>query len=98
LAEYWERSAAEFRDKLPRFYATFLARPSVLRWIRYRGWRLEQEHPEGDNVRVRLRFDVEQEALQFALSFGPELEVIDPVELRAKVVAAARALIERYKL
>jgi predicted DNA-binding transcriptional regulator YafY len=97
LAEYWERSAAEFRDKLPRYHATFLAHPSVLRWIRYRGWRLEQEQPEGDRVRVRVRFDVEQEALQFALSFGPELEVLDPAELRAKVVAAAHALIERYK-
>jgi hypothetical protein len=29
LAAYWERSAAEFRDKLPRYYATFLANPAV---------------------------------------------------------------------
>ena len=98
LAAYWERSATEFRANLPRFHATFLAHPSVMRWVRYRGWRLEEEQLEGDNVRVRIRFDVEEEALQFALSFGAEIEVIEPLELRAKVPAAAQALIERYRL
>lgn len=96
LAAYWEQSATDFRDRLPRYYATFLAQASVMRWVRYRGWRLEDEQPDGDNVRIRVRFDVEEEALQFALSFGPGVEVMEPVELRAKVVAAAGALIERY--
>lgn len=96
LAAYWERSAAEFREKLPRYYATFLASPAVMRWVRYRGWRLEEEVPEGDRVRVRLRFDVEEEALQFALSFGAEVELIEPRELRAKVVDGAQAIARLY--
>ena len=97
LAAYWERSAAEFREKLPRFYATFLTSPAVMRWVRYRGWRLEDETPEGDQVRVRLRFDVEEEARQFALSFGGDIEVVEPRELRAKVVEGALAIAARYK-
>jgi predicted DNA-binding transcriptional regulator YafY len=97
LAAYWERSAAEFRQKLPKYYATFLARPAVLRWVRYRGWRLEQETPEGDQVRVRVRFDVEEEAVQFALSFGGEIQAIEPRELRAKVLAGALAAAARYQ-
>jgi predicted DNA-binding transcriptional regulator YafY len=96
LAAYWERSAAEFREKVPRFYATFLAHSSAMRWIGYRGWRLEEGRPEGDHVRVRIRFDIEEEALHFALSFGSGVEEIAPVELRAKVVQAAQGLIERY--
>ncbi|MDR3702715.1 MAG: WYL domain-containing protein [Candidatus Sulfopaludibacter sp.] len=96
LAAYWERSASEFRDKLPRFYATFLAGDAVMRWVRYRGWRLEEEMPEGNAVRVRLRFDAEEEALQFALSFGGAVEVLEPEELRGKVLAGARAIIARY--
>jgi predicted DNA-binding transcriptional regulator YafY len=96
LAEYWDRSATEFRDKLPRYYATFLASPAVMRWVRYRGWRLEEETVEGESVRVRLRFDAEEEALQFALSFGGQIEAMDPPELRAKVVAAAQAILARY--
>jgi len=98
LAAYWERSAAEFREKLPRYYATFLASPAVMRWVRYRGWRLEQETVEADRVRVRLRFDAEEEAVQFALSFGGEIEVIEPHELRAKVLAGALAIANLYQL
>jgi predicted DNA-binding transcriptional regulator YafY len=97
LGAYWERSAAEFREKLPRYYATFLANPPVMRWVRYRGWRLEEEAPEGDRLRVRLRFDVEEEAVQFALSFGADIEVIEPAELRTKVCAVARSILRRYQ-
>jgi predicted DNA-binding transcriptional regulator YafY len=97
LAAYWETSTVEFRERLPRCYATFLVEPSVMRWVRYRGWRLEEEQQEdGGRVRIRLRFDAEDEGLQFALSFGPDIEVIEPVELRDKVVVAARATLERY--
>jgi predicted DNA-binding transcriptional regulator YafY len=93
LQSYWERSAAEFRSQLPRYYATFLADPSVLRWARYRGWRLEEETPEKGRVRIRLRFDIEEEARQFALSFGSAIEVVDPPELREAVVEAAREIV-----
>ena len=95
LAAFWERSAAEFREKLPRYYAVFLANPSVMRWIRYRGWRLEEEAPEGDRMRVKLRFDIEDEAVQFALSFGGDMEVIEPAALRERVFAGARAILAR---
>jgi len=99
LAAHWERSATEFRSKLPRYYATFRASPEVMRWVRYRGWRLEEEtaDADGQSVRVRLRFDSEEEALQFALSFGGQIEALDPPELRVKVRAAAEAIVERYR-
>jgi predicted DNA-binding transcriptional regulator YafY len=95
LAVYWERSAVEFREKLPRYYATFLASPEVMRWVRYRGWRLEEETPMGDCVQVRIRFDVEAEAVQFALSFGGDVEVVEPLELREKVLAGALAILKK---
>lgn len=95
LTAYWERSAAEFREKLPRYYATFLASPAVMRWVRYRGWRLEEEVPQGDSIRIRLRFDAEVEAVQFALSFGGDIEVVEPDELRAKVLAGALEIVRR---
>ena len=39
LTAYWESSAAAFREKLPRYYASFRASPAIMRWVRYRGWR-----------------------------------------------------------
>jgi len=100
LAAYWERSATEFRERLPRYYATFLADRAVMPWVRYRGWRLEEETACGEDgrpVRVRLRFDAEEEAIQFALSFGGRIEVVEPVELRAKVLAGAQAMVGIYR-
>jgi len=97
LAEHWERAAAEFRDKLPRYHATFLADPVVMPWVRYRGQRLEQETPEGDRLRIRVRFDVEHEALQFALGLGRAIEVLEPEALRARVCEEAEALLARYR-
>lgn len=96
LAAYWEASTLEFREHLPRYYATFRVASSVMRWVRYRGWRLEEEREEGDRVRIRLRFDVEEEGLQFALSFGGDVEVIQPEALRNKVLEAARLIVEGY--
>jgi predicted DNA-binding transcriptional regulator YafY len=97
LAAYWERSATEFRDKLPRYYATFLASPAVMHWVRYRGWRLEEETAEGQSMRVRLRFDAEEEAVQFALSFAGQIEAIAPTGLRDKVLAGAQAILALYR-
>jgi predicted DNA-binding transcriptional regulator YafY len=97
LAEYWTLLATEFREKLPRYYASFAVNSSILRWVRYRGWRLEQETPDGDRVHIRIRFDAEEEATQFALSFGGDLEVLEPPELRSKVLAGALAAARVYE-
>jgi predicted DNA-binding transcriptional regulator YafY len=92
LTVYWARSAAEFREKLPRYYNLWRARRdamgAVSRHVSRRGRR---------SVRLRLRFDVEEEAVQFALSFGGDVEVIEPCELRTKVLAGALAIAARYQ-
>ena len=97
LAGYWERSATEFREKLPRYHATFLVSAPAMRWVRYRGWRLEEEAQEAERFRVRLRFDVEEEAVQFALSLGGEAEIVEPRELRSKILAGALGVIQRHQ-
>ena len=97
LSDYWERSVTEFRAKLPQYDTEFLVQPEVLRWVKYRGWRLLESAPEGNLTAVRLRFDAEEEALQFALSFGPNLKVVAPVALREQVVAAARRIPAIYR-
>jgi predicted DNA-binding transcriptional regulator YafY len=96
LAAYWHRSAAEFQGRLPRYHLTALVEPGVLRWVRYRALRIEEEIPAGRRVRITLRFDVEDEALQFALAFGADVEVVEPVALKRRALEAARATVERY--
>lgn len=97
LANHWERSAREFREQLPRYYATFRVAPAVMHWVRYRGWRLEEEGAEGKQVRIRMRFDAMVEAVQFALSFGADLAVVEPLELRDAVRQSAQAILDAYQ-
>lgn len=97
LAGYWDKSVTEFRAKLPHYDAGFLVRPEVMRWVRYRGWRLLEEKPDGTRLAVRLRFDAEEEAVQFALGFGADLEVVSPPALRERVLAAARKIPAVYR-
>jgi predicted DNA-binding transcriptional regulator YafY len=90
LAAHWETSSTAFREQLPRYHATYLVDPSVMRWVRwYRGSRLEEQPSDGERVRVRLRFDAQHEAVMFALSLGAQAELVDPPELRAQIAAAA---------
>ncbi len=96
LAEHWERAATEFRAGLPKYFVTVLADPVAMPWIRYRGWRVQSEDPAGDRVRVSLRFDADYEALQFALSLGAHVEVVEPDELRDRVRSAAASLVQLY--
>jgi len=91
LAGYWDRSASEFREQLPRYYATFLANPAVMRWVRYRGWRLEEESAEGERIRVRLRFDIEEEAVQFAMSFGGNVQLASGFQFASNFITRLSA-------
>jgi predicted DNA-binding transcriptional regulator YafY len=45
---------------------------------------------------VLLRFDAEEMACEYALSFGTQLEVLEPLALREKVLVAARNVVAFY--
>jgi predicted DNA-binding transcriptional regulator YafY len=48
-------------------------------------------------MRISVGFDVEEMAVEYALSFGAKLEVIEPRSLREKVITAAKEVIEFYE-
>ena len=96
LAKYWEESSSRFREQLPQVQATYLIDPGVLRWIRYKGWRIVEQVDEGERIRVRLRFDSEEEVVQLALAHGADIELIEPVALREVVHQAARGTVGKY--
>jgi predicted DNA-binding transcriptional regulator YafY len=96
LAAYWEASTNRFREHLPRYDATFIVTHALLPWVCYRRYRLLEQAPAGDRYRVSLRFDAPEEARQFALAGGADLEVVAPQELREDVIATARAVVAAY--
>lgn len=96
LASHWESSAAAFQRQLPSFVAVYRVDPDVMPWVRWRTWRVLEETPDGDRLCVRLQFEVEEEAVMFALGFGARVELLEPFELRARVLEAARATVACY--
>lgn len=100
LASFWEKSAAQFRAHLPRYQAIVRVRPEIIPRMPYAGRfaRLEQVfEPDADGwVRVSLRFDVEEMACEYALGFGSQLEIMEPLVLREKVIEAAKNIVAFY--
>jgi predicted DNA-binding transcriptional regulator YafY len=96
LAAHWEASTNRFREHLPRYDATLLVSHALLPWVCYRSWRVLEQVPVGERFRVSMRFDAPEEARQFALAGGAELEVLEPQELREHVIATAQAVVAAY--
>jgi predicted DNA-binding transcriptional regulator YafY len=100
LASFWEESASVFKKTLPRYAARLRVRRSVVPRLRYAGRFARVElvgEPDSEGwVEVSMRFQFEREACEYALSFGDEVEVIEPTELRGKVVEMAEAVIAFY--
>jgi predicted DNA-binding transcriptional regulator YafY len=100
LADYWEQSQVEFRAHLPRYPATIRAHPSIAGRVRSgeRFSRVAREHlPDEEGwIRLEMIFEEEHGAREFVLSFGPQIEVIEPAALREQVIEAAMGITNMY--
>ncbi len=91
----------EFKANLPYYGVTVRVAPEAMPWLRYAGYfaRIEQmiDAPDADRwVHISLRFDIEKAACAYVLGFGGQMEVIEPLELRDRVLQAAKEAISLY--
>jgi len=100
LATYWEQSKVSFKAQLPKYHATLRAHPDIFPRLNFAGRFSRIEHadpPDSDGwIKVAMRFDVEEMAIEYALSFGAKMAVLEPVTLREKVILAAHSVIAFY--
>lgn len=100
LAEFWDQSTVSFKAQFPRYQATVRAHPDVFPRMSFAGRFARIEHadpPDPDGwLRVAMRFDVEEMAIEYALSFGSKMEVLEPESLREKVISAAKSVLAFY--
>lgn len=100
LAAYWEQSSARFLAALPRYPATVRVDPAILPAMRFAGRyaRIEESGPtEADGWRtLKMGFQTEESACEYILSFGPRMEVVEPLPLRERVIAQAQATVDFY--
>ena len=100
LGEYWEQSSSTFKSNAPKYLASFWVSPAVVLRLSFAGrFARVMETDETDArgwKKVHVGFDVEEMACEYAVSFGPNIEVIEPPTLREKVVAMTQATLEFY--
>jgi hypothetical protein len=85
---------------LPHYPAIVRVDPAILPWIRsaWRYARIKHEDPPDAEgwIKLSVEFEVEEEACQYALSSGPQIEVLEPQALREKVIDLAKGVLEIY--
>jgi predicted DNA-binding transcriptional regulator YafY len=103
LASYWTESSAAYERDAPRQEVVVRVRPDRLGRLNAivgeraaaAAERLDDHDDEGW-IRLRLRVDWPLEVPASLLSVGSDIEVLEPVELRSRVVTLARRVLERY--
>lgn len=100
LAAYWTQSSADFKATLPR-YPVIVRMPLDVVPRVYHGSRfIRVEHvdpPDTDGwVRLHLLFELQEEACGYLLSFGNQVEILEPVALREQVIRLAESVSAFY--
>ncbi|HEY6406100.1 MAG TPA: WYL domain-containing protein, partial [Ktedonobacteraceae bacterium] len=100
LAEFWAESSTHFVANLPRYPVTVRIAPEVLETVYHAGRyaRIDKaEPPDAEGwITLRLQFEQEEAACGYLLSFGTQVEIIEPRDLREKVVQLAESVAAFY--
>jgi predicted DNA-binding transcriptional regulator YafY len=99
LADYWQQSTSRFVSNLPSYLVTIRIEADFLEEIYRSNKRVERVDAPGaeGKVTVQLRFESDREACGYILSYGPEVEIIEPQELRESIIAQARSVLAYYE-
>ncbi|MEF2967479.1 WYL domain-containing protein [Paenibacillus sp. M1] len=102
LGEYWERSTAEFKSRLPRYPAQVrIAERRLSRLQRERYAKVLHAEPCDDGpagwVRAVIEFHTLESACEILLACGGEAEALGPPELRERLRDEAAAIAALYR-
>ncbi|HLG64676.1 MAG TPA: YafY family protein [Ktedonosporobacter sp.] len=99
LAQYWSQSSASFVASLPRYPAILRMTAAAFERIPPgRQIRVEHAEPSGADgwITARVLFETEDSACGYILSHGAQIEVVEPLELRERVISIATSVVAFY--
>lgn len=100
LASYWRQSSAAFLANIPRYAVNVRIHQDTLPRVMQTGRFIQLEQTgspdEHGLVAARILFEAKEEACGYLLSFGTQLEILEPQELREQVIDLARNLVAFY--
>ncbi len=102
LATYWTRWCDEFETNRPEIPVTMRISPQtatmmVEHWGDVVREIVEQANPAADGWRqITLNYDSIEWARNNLIKLGPEIEILDPPELRQSIIELAASLVQLY--
>ncbi len=104
LAVFWTESSAAYERDAARVEVTVRIRDDRIDWLRTAignapvdaATELPVDDPDGWR-HLRLRLDWPNEVPGRLLGVGPDLEVLEPPEIRQRMIAISRAILGRYE-
>jgi predicted DNA-binding transcriptional regulator YafY len=101
LAAWWAESTSRFVSSLPEYPVLLRVDPRVLHQLERPGGyvRVLESGPvqEDGRLLLRLLYETEDDACRAVLIFGGLAEVLEPVELRDRVMESAREVLRVYE-
>lgn len=101
LAAYWDQSVVDLQSNIPQHLATLRVDQEALTRVRtWRYARIEHEsEPDAEGwTTLVMQFEGTGEvAAEYVLSAGPLVKVVEPPELRERVLELARGVVELYE-
>jgi predicted DNA-binding transcriptional regulator YafY len=100
LTRYWQASSARFEADLKKLRARLRVSPRAMAWLvnaRTPFVHAAMEEPRADGwVEVLLPMESVEHGVRHLLSFGSEVEVLEPRGLRQALIEQAGAVVARY--
>jgi len=101
LIEYWKRSKQQFAASLPSYEVQVTVDRSIMGRVTFTDKFLQMAEFVSDaddpTPLLKLRFDTEQEAVQYVLGFGSKMKIVQPAHLIPLIVAEARQVLRMYE-
>lgn len=96
LRHFWTEWTHAFEASRPRFLARLAVSPAIYaEFLRATPWTMERvEEPDNKNpnYRVTMAFEDLQSSVRHIVSFTPDVQALEPVELRKSVYRAAQRI------
>ena len=98
LATSWSRSSTLFRANLPCYPVCIRVATEAVPLIYQANKRVTHTGPTDSEgwITLQLQFETEAEARGYILSFGTQIEILEPLTLREQVIELARSILTHY--
>lgn len=99
LKNHWIASTHNFKALIPKHRFTFKIQPSILNNIKERPFTSIAETEAYENgLYIKIYFDAIWQGVEFAFSYGKDIQILEPVEAIVEIKRKASEVIELYSV